>query len=271
MAEEKTLGELLAHNLQQNPGNIVMPTVQNFKLNPAILNVLPVFEGHRNDNPYIHLGELDRKCTALFGKTNDLDNIKLTLFSHTLGDAPRDWLNHLQGGSFKTFEEVAQRFLKRYYPDSLTAMLRSEITGIKQRGEENLQEYYERFIRLCASCPNHNLEETSLIAQFLEGMNDLDARLLQCSAGGNINHLTPSQVRELIVKNAEGMRGRSGRGGQVNATNAVDLKAMESRITANFETRFSQMLNAVGGKVEPKKCEFCGSRSHLTDECETLQ
>jgi len=54
MAEEKTLGELLAHNLQQNPGNIVIPTVQNFILNPAILNVLPVFEGHRNDNPYIH-------------------------------------------------------------------------------------------------------------------------------------------------------------------------------------------------------------------------
>ncbi|KAJ3674542.1 hypothetical protein LUZ60_005158 [Juncus effusus] len=210
MVDEKTLGELLAHNLQRNPGNIVIPTVPNLKLNPSILGVLPIFEGHRNENPYTHLGELDRKCTALFGKTNDLDNIKLTLFSHTLGDAPRDWLKHLQGGPFRTFEEVAKRFLKRYYPETLTIKLRSEITGIQQESGENLQEYYERFTRLCASCPNHNLTETSILDQFLQGMNDLDARLLQCSAGGSFNDMTPSQLRMLIETNAEGMRGRGG-------------------------------------------------------------
>ncbi|KAJ3674516.1 hypothetical protein LUZ60_005132 [Juncus effusus] len=181
MAEEKTLGELLAHNLQRNPGNIVIPTVPNFKLNPSILGVLPIFEGHRNENPYTHLG-----------------------------DAPRDWLNHLQGGPFRTFEEVAKRFLKRYYPETLTAKLRSEITGIQQESGENLQEYYERFTSLCASCPNHNLTETSLLDQFLQGMNDLDARLLQCSAGGSFNEMTPSQLRMLIETNAEGMRGRDG-------------------------------------------------------------
>ncbi|KAJ3673155.1 hypothetical protein LUZ60_006529 [Juncus effusus] len=241
---------------------------QNVEASPSLGSQDPKTElplvGHRNDNPYIHLGELDRKSTVLYGKTNDLDNIKLTLFSHTLGDAPRDLLNHLQGGPFKTFEEVAQRFLKRYFPK-----LRSEITGIKQRSEENLQEYYERFVHLCASCPNHNLEESSLIAQFLEGMNDLDVRLLQCTSGGNINHLTPSHVRELIVTNTEAMRGRSVKGGQMNATNTVDLNTMESRITTNFEMRFSLMLNVVGGKIVPKKCGFCASTSHLTDECET--
>ena len=102
-------------------------------------------------------------------------------------------------------------------------------------------------------------------------MNALDARLLQCSAGGPFNDMTPSEVRALIETMAEGNQGRGGRMGQVNMTSTVDLKAMESRITQNFETRFSQMLKAVGAKIEPRKCEFCGDTNHATDECDRLQ
>ena len=101
VVHKRTLGQLLEHNIQDNPGNIVIPNVPNFKLNPVILNVLPVFEGLKHENPYTHLASLHRKCTSLFGNIQNLDNINLTLFSHTLGDAPRDWLNHLQGGLFK--------------------------------------------------------------------------------------------------------------------------------------------------------------------------
>jgi len=102
---------------------------------------------------------------------------------------------------------VVKRFLKRYYPSTLTAKLQKEITGITQEGGETLQEYYERFVRLCGSCPNHSLDETSLIDQFLQGINDLDGRLLQCSAGGSLNNLTPFQVRALIEMMAEGNQG----------------------------------------------------------------
>ncbi|KAJ3675643.1 hypothetical protein LUZ60_004685 [Juncus effusus] len=185
--------------------------------------------------------------------------------------APRDWLNHLQGGPFDTFDNVAKRFLKRYFPSTLTAKLRKEITNIQQRGDETLQEYYERFVRLCASCPNHNLTETSLLDQFIQGMNALEARLLQCSAGGSFNDKTPAEVRTLIETMAEGNLGRDGILGQVNTTSTVDLKAMESRITANFESKFNKVLKAVGAKMEPTPCEFCASTDHATDECDTLQ
>ncbi|KAJ3674519.1 hypothetical protein LUZ60_005135 [Juncus effusus] len=236
-----------------------------------MLSALPTFEGHKNDNPYAHLDEFHMKCTALFGKTDNLDNIKLILFPHTLGAARRDWLNHLQVGQFETFDDVVKRFLKRYFPSTLTAKIRKEITNIQQRGDETLQEYYERFVRLCASCPNHNLTKTSLLDQFIQGMNALEARLLQCSAGGSFNDKTPAEVRTLIETMAQGNLGRDGILGQVNTTSTVDLKAMESRITANFETKFNKVLKAVGAKMEPTPCEFCASTDHATDECDTLQ
>ncbi|KAJ3669667.1 hypothetical protein LUZ60_011617 [Juncus effusus] len=210
------------------------------------------------------------KCTALFGKTNNLDNIKLILFPHTLGAAPRDWLNHLQGGPFATFDDVAKRFLKRYFPSTLTAKIRNEITNIQQRGDETLQEYYECFVRLCASCPNHNLNETSLLDQFIQGMNALEARLLQYSAGGSFNEKKPAEVQTLIETMAEGNLGREEILGQVNTMSTVDLKAMESRITANFEMKFNKVLKAVGARIKPTPGEFC-ARDHATDECDTLQ
>ncbi|KAJ3692980.1 hypothetical protein LUZ60_012075 [Juncus effusus] len=184
---------------------------------------------------------------------------------------PRDWLNHLQGGPFDTLDDVAKRFLKRYFPSTLTAKLRKEITNIQQRGDETLQESYECFVRLCASCPNHNLTETSLLDQFIQGINALEARLLQCSAGGSFNDKTPAEVRTLIETMAEGNLGRDGILGQVNTTSTVDLKAMESRITANFESKFNKVLKAVGVKMEPTPFEFCASTDHATDECDTLQ
>ncbi|KAJ3676870.1 hypothetical protein LUZ60_002594 [Juncus effusus] len=211
------------------------------------------------------------KCTALFGKTDNLDNIKLILFPHTLGVAPRNWLNHLQGEPFETFDDVAKCFLKRYFPSTLTAKIRKEITNIQQRSDETLQEYYEHFVRLCASCPNHNLTETSLLGQFIQGMYTLEAHLLQCSEGGSFNDKTPAEVRTLIETMAEGNLDRERILRQVNTASTVDLKAMESRITANFETKFNKVLKAVRAKIEPTPCEFCASTDHATDECHTLQ
>ncbi|KAJ3673883.1 hypothetical protein LUZ60_005875 [Juncus effusus] len=252
--------------MEQNPGNIVMPNVPNFKLSPSILSALPIFEGLKNENPHKHLRNLHRVCMALFGNSTNLDNIKLTLFSHSLGDAPREWLNHLQGGPFEKFEDIATRFIQRYFPDSLTAKLRKDITGMSQESVESLQEYYERFVLLCASCPNHVLEERTLIDQFLSGMNYLENRLLMCTVGGSIDDKTPSQVRKLIEKIAQGNQGW-GMGDQVNMANVVDFNALESRLSAKLDTKLNQVLNAAGAKLEPKKCGLCGLTDHATDEC----
>jgi len=44
-------------------------------------------------------------------------------------------------------------FLQKYFPASRVAGVRREIYGIKQQEGETLSEYWERFNKLCASCP----------------------------------------------------------------------------------------------------------------------
>nr|KYP31208.1 hypothetical protein KK1_048691 [Cajanus cajan] len=49
-----------------------------------------------------------------------------------------------------------------------------DISGIRKLMGESLYEYWERFKRLCASCPHHQISEQLLLQYFYEGLNTMD-------------------------------------------------------------------------------------------------
>ncbi|RDX98229.1 hypothetical protein CR513_18888, partial [Mucuna pruriens] len=51
----------------------------------------------------------------------------------------------------------------KLFPSSRTATIRKEICGIRQQSRETLHEYCERFNKLCATCPHHQISEQLLI------------------------------------------------------------------------------------------------------------
>ena len=52
------------------------------------------------------------------------DVIRMQLFLFSLRDKTRGWLQSLQPGSINTWEELAQRFLSKFFPSSKTSQLR---------------------------------------------------------------------------------------------------------------------------------------------------
>ncbi|RDX98875.1 hypothetical protein CR513_18160, partial [Mucuna pruriens] len=50
-------------------------------------------------------------------------------------------------------------FLEKFFPASRIATIRKEIYGIRQHYAETLHEYWERFNKLCATCPHHYISE----------------------------------------------------------------------------------------------------------------
>jgi len=85
----------------------------------------------------------------------------------------RDWWYYfsIRIANWETMERL---FLEKYFPASQVAAICREIYGIKQRERETLSEYWEMFNKLCASCPQHQIQEYSLIQYFYEGMNSSD-------------------------------------------------------------------------------------------------
>ena len=62
---------------------------------------------------------------------------------------------------------------------------------------ETLYEYWERFKRLCASCPYHQISDQLLIQYFYEGLLSMDRSMIDAASGGALVDLTPTAAKNL--------------------------------------------------------------------------
>ncbi|KAF7841462.1 uncharacterized protein G2W53_003760 [Senna tora] len=97
----------------------------------------------------------------------------------------------LKSGSITTWEAMMKQFLNKYFPASRAIAIRRDICGIKQKPTETLHDYWERFKRLCASCPQHGVSEQGLIHYFYQGLHPTERGMLDAASGGPI---APQQV-----------------------------------------------------------------------------
>jgi len=73
------------------------------------------------------------------------DAIRLNLFSFSLVGEAKRWLHSFKGNSLWTWEEVVEKFLKKYFPESKTAEGKVEIPSFHQHPDESLSESLDRF------------------------------------------------------------------------------------------------------------------------------
>ncbi|XP_016745929.1 uncharacterized protein [Gossypium hirsutum] len=88
--------------------------------------------------------------------------------------------------------------VKKFFPASRAAELRREIMGIRQKDTESLYDYWERFKKLCASCPQHGITEQSLLQYFYEGLKPMEMNMVDAASEGALVNMTLQQARDLI-------------------------------------------------------------------------
>ncbi|KAK9755614.1 hypothetical protein RND81_01G038100 [Saponaria officinalis] len=126
------------------------------------------------------------------------DDIKLRAFPFSLEGTAKEWLFYLPSGSITSWDELKIAFLEKFQPASRVASIRKEISGIKQGRDESLCEYWERFNRLCASCPQHQISEQNLLFYFYEGLLTKDRCYIDAASGGMLAEKTATEARALI-------------------------------------------------------------------------
>ena len=126
------------------------------------------------------------------------EDIKLSLFSFSLAGEANRWLHSFKGNSLKTWEEVVEKFLKKYFLESKTAKGKTTISSFHQFPDESLSEALERFRDLLRRTPTHGFSEPIQLNMFIDGMKPQTKQLLDASAGGKINLKTPEEATELI-------------------------------------------------------------------------
>ncbi|XP_051148226.1 uncharacterized protein LOC127263245 [Andrographis paniculata] len=158
---------------------------------------------------------------------------------------------------------MKKKFLEKYFPASRAATLRKEIFGIKQQQGETLHEYLERFNRLCARCPQHQITNQLLLQYFYEGLGMRDRNNIDAASKGALADKTPKGAWELIARMAENSQQFGTRGVEYSEGNN-SLRQQISELTKVVH----QLATANTRHV--KACGICTSSEHHTDACPTL-
>ncbi|XP_071933959.1 uncharacterized protein [Coffea arabica] len=245
MANARTLRELAAPDLNQQPLCITFPTLNDntpFELKSGLIHLLPSFHGLPGEEPYKHLQEFDVVCNSMKPPRITEEQIKMRAFPFSLKDFAKDWLYYLPPDSITMWNQLKKKFLDKYFSASRAASLRKEICGIKQHPGESLYEYWERYKKLCNKCSQHQISEQLLIQYFYDGLLFRDRSIIDATSGGALENKIPREARELI----EGMTENS----------------------QQFGTREDVPLRKVN---EAKVCGICTDMIHSTDMCPMMQ
>ncbi|XP_027344953.1 uncharacterized protein LOC113857365 [Abrus precatorius] len=278
--QERTLKELAAPDVGHQPLCIQIPQLQegvaSYELKYGLIHLLPKFHGLAGEDPHKHLMEFHVVCSTMRPVDVLEDFVKMKAFPFSLCDIAKDWL-YLQPTPICTWSDMKRRFLEKLFPASRTVAIRKEINGIRQLQGENLYEYWERFNKLCSTCPNHQINEQLLIQYFYEGLMPMERSMIDAASGGALMDKTLAAARYLIsnmAKNSQQFSSRNLTTRVVHEASISSVAAVDNQRLENKLTELTSLVRQLAmGQAIPQIQQTCGIRAgdHYTDSCPQLQ
>jgi hypothetical protein len=269
----------IPQNLNQPSCIAYQPNAQgSFNLSPHLLNMLPHFRGTPSEDPYLHIRDFFDLCKTqnIHGLTSE--HIRLILFPFSLKDNAKLWLNSLAAGSIHTWEELATKFLKKFFPAQRTRQLRREIQTFQQKDGDLFFEAWEHFNELLLKCPHHNLSQEDQVQAFYEGLDNSNESLVDSACGGVLMEKSSEKAIELFETLSENSqqfssRGRHGPKGkgmyEININNGVQnqMATMKRKLDMLVKAMTSQNISPIQQIAQVEVCAICSHSDHTTEAC----
>ncbi|KAJ9553598.1 hypothetical protein OSB04_017643 [Centaurea solstitialis] len=278
MADERTLKDFVQPRFSIT-SSIAMPTstAHNYEIKTSLINFVMMdrFSGLPMENPSKHLNSFIEKCSTLRINGLDEEAIRLKLFSFSLKDGAKEWLEGHEPNFFTTWDALAKAFITRYFPPGKTANLTKAITNFAQGPMEELYEAWERFKNLQRNCPHHGIEDWRLVQLFYNGLRPETRFAIDTSAGGSIMTKTPGAIKDLIENLAinhyqwPSERALHGRMHSTPESDAMaTLVAKIENLNATFEEKIVQITKVPQQPQDaPNICVVCGGLGHDSTMC----
>ncbi|XP_052116543.1 uncharacterized protein LOC127746658 [Arachis duranensis] len=292
MAEPRwiTLHEQGAPDIILQPLQARYPNLDpNFELKSSLINLLPKYHGMPSQDPIRHLKDFQVACsTAQRHGANEVA-IMVFAFPFSLEAQAKTWFYLLPDEIATNWDFLRREFLDKFLPSEKTDYIWKKISGIMQRDQESLYEYWSRFKMLLKSCPNHGMNTHLLISYFTGGLCVEDRRLLTTSSGGFLlKNKTEGEVWNLIKDVAKATQHTRVRSNPLKGV--VELSPSESSLTialGDMTTIFTQIqkdqkefysIQAIQAPLPvaqlegpPRICGLYSSTTHYTDQCHQIQ
>ncbi|GJY62819.1 reverse transcriptase domain-containing protein, partial [Tanacetum coccineum] len=110
----------------------------------------------------------------------------------------KTWLDELNEGTIKTWDELRTAFISRFFPLALFDRLIKEIRAFSQHKNESLTDVWLRMKEMLRNCHGHNLSKGNIIKIFYHGLSEITQEVLNAAAGGIFLYKTPNQAYHLL-------------------------------------------------------------------------
>ena len=205
--QSRTLRDYMNPTRSSSPTCLVFPTdAHNFNFKAAVIQLLPNFHGLDAENPYLHLREFEEVCHTYTDQNCSMNTIRLKLFPFSLKDKAKTWLQNLRPGSIRTWNELQEQFLKKFFPHHRTNFFKRQITSFTQKSGETFYQCWERYKELLNSCPHHGFETWRIIAYFYEGLTPQGRQMIEMMCNGEFKDKGPDEALDyldLLAENAQ--------------------------------------------------------------------
>ncbi|XP_057451884.1 uncharacterized protein LOC130743668 [Lotus japonicus] len=122
----------------------------------------------------------------------------MILFHYTLKDAAEDWLRSQPPNSIRTWEDLAEKFIAKFFPSTRIRKAKQEIYAFKHSKSENLYEAWERFQELLRKCPGHNISTGEQVDKFYSSLREYARGMLDAAANSAFDSLPAHKALEII-------------------------------------------------------------------------
>ena len=168
---------------------------------PHIIAIMPVFLGRSCDSPYEFLHEFCKICNAQKRPVgSNEDDYRLKALPFTLKGEADTWFMRLPPNSIRSWSDFKMMFLDQFFSAAKTRAIREEIRGTTQGYDENLNQYWSRYMGLLEACPNHHMLEVEIYSIFYEGMNKESKDLVNSSSGGSFSKLRVRKAKRIMQR-----------------------------------------------------------------------
>ncbi|XP_075081450.1 uncharacterized protein LOC142166333 [Nicotiana tabacum] len=205
MAEEHmVVQEVAMPSIANVTSSIVKPRITgHFELKQSMIQLLHAngqFMGLPREDPQQHiLNFLEISDTYITNRVTP-DYVRLTLFPFSLLGEAKRWLKAEPANSITSWNDLARKFLARFFPSGKTVKIRSEIVAFRQKAGESLYSPWERFKGLLRDCPHHNQTNEVLAHTFIEGLHSETKIVVDVAVGGQVLEKRFDEIYVLLNK-----------------------------------------------------------------------
>ncbi|CAM8925982.1 unnamed protein product [Rhodiola kirilowii] len=280
--DERPVGDYMTPTLEGS-GSAIVPLEEDafdFDVKLSLVHMVTKDQYHGIGNPSTHLANFQEYCRTYKPRDVPAEYVYLKLFPSSLFGDAKEWLQNQEAGSFRTWNELANVFLAKFFHPSRTKKFTDYILTFSQRDNELFHQAYDRFKHYLRECRHHNFRRAGLMRYFYLGMNKDAKSQMDTASGGAIMDLLASQGFKVIDKIATNFdryqgvdhkkigKSREDSSNYVTKDQFGDLvKKMDSMISMVNALDVSKPENDKGKNPSQQSCFLCSSTKHSTKAC----